>query len=157
MVILAPFAEVAQLASLGLIALGQDVPVFTLVCLIWHAPLLDDDSPLLGLAAPLGEVVIPGVLSLSLMGACCDQLFQLLILHFLKCLPIQVGEIFCQFGLLEVFSLVEQLNTTLNVIASSLSPLATPQMPPLRFFFFLNNPAISLMVSPLNNIYALVN
>lgn len=88
MAILAPFAEVAQLASLRLIALGEDVPVFTVVCLIWHAPLLNDNSTLLGLAPPLGKVVVPGVLSLSLVGTCGNHLFQLLILDFLECLPI---------------------------------------------------------------------
>lgn len=88
MVILALLAKVAQLTGLGLIALGEDVQVFTLICLLWHAPLLNNNSTLLGLAAPLRKVVIPGVLSFSLMRTCCNQLFQLLILDGLECLAI---------------------------------------------------------------------
>jgi hypothetical protein len=157
MVILALLAKVAHLTSLGFVALGEDVSVFTLISLIWHAPLFDNDSTLLALATPLRKVIIPGVLSVSLMGTRCDQLFQLLILDFQNCFPVQVGQIFCHLRLLEIFSLIEQLNATLDVISSSLSPSVTPQMSCLYFFFFVNNPAISLMVSPLNNIYALVD
>lgn len=88
MVVLAPLAKVAQLTGLGFITLGKDVPVFTLIRLVWHAPLLDYNCTLLGLAAPLREVVIPRVLSLSLVGTCRNHLFQLLVLDGLECLPI---------------------------------------------------------------------